>query len=86
MHTYSYIIRSVYPQPPPPPWRVVEGNGYNMKIIKITNDEERGKGVQPDRLDYMIYRYSEVSEADTGNIEAVALYFFTYLLFIHAYV
>jgi hypothetical protein len=28
----------------------------------------------------MIYRFSEVSEADTGNIEAVALYFFTYLL------
>ncbi len=37
--------------------------------------EERGKGVKP-----IIYRFPEVSEADTGNIEAVALYFFTYLL------
>jgi hypothetical protein len=34
----------------------------------------------------MIYRFSEVSEADTGNIEAVALYFFTYLLsYMHMY-
>ncbi len=54
-----------------------------MKIIKITNDGGDGEG---DTADLIIYRFSEVSEADTGNIEAVALYFFTYLLsYMHMY-